>query len=400
MGRKKIAISRIEDERNRQVTFTKRKFGLMKKAYELSVLCDCEIAIIIFNNTNRLFQYASNDMDKVLLKYTEYNEPHESRTNKDIMDFLQKKDCKAPCHEEEAEEEDTNDGPGGPGAPFLNCQPQSLPPPLPPQHHQQHHQHHHQQQQQQQPNPPQLGASLEQHQHQQHQMQHQNHQHHHGGYTAGPMRPASLGPPAMSPYQQASPNRLSPHIGFPMHSHSGAPSPARSPVSRYGGQHTLAPPPHHPHAPLAPPPPPPQTPQTPHQLSPTSTPSATTPTTTSGGPAAAPAVGGLFWPAAVKPEVAAAAAFAPYHYPFAAASHFAGGGGGGGGGGSGFYQNAAGQNHFGGGGNNNGINGSIGSSGGDGGSSSSSSGGHLMGHSLMSAGGAEHREVVKRQRLV
>ncbi|KJH51680.1 SRF-type transcription factor [Dictyocaulus viviparus] len=38
------------------VTFTKRKFGLMKKAYELSVLCDCEIALIVFNSTNKLFQ--------------------------------------------------------------------------------------------------------------------------------------------------------------------------------------------------------------------------------------------------------------------------------------------------------------------------------------------------------
>ncbi|ETN72370.1 SRF-type transcription factor, partial [Necator americanus] len=37
------------------VTFTKRKFGLMKKAYELSVLCDCEIALIVFNSTNKLF---------------------------------------------------------------------------------------------------------------------------------------------------------------------------------------------------------------------------------------------------------------------------------------------------------------------------------------------------------
>lgn len=58
----------------------------MKKAYELSVLCDCEIALIIFNSANKLFQYASTDMDKVLLKYTEYNEPHESRTNKDIIE--------------------------------------------------------------------------------------------------------------------------------------------------------------------------------------------------------------------------------------------------------------------------------------------------------------------------
>ncbi|XP_036382259.1 myocyte enhancer factor 2cb isoform X7 [Megalops cyprinoides] len=99
MGRKKIQITRIMDERNRQVTFTKRKFGLMKKAYELSVLCDCEIALIIFNSTNKLFQYASTDMDKVLLKYTEYNEPHESRTNSDIVEALSKKEnkgCESP----------------------------------------------------------------------------------------------------------------------------------------------------------------------------------------------------------------------------------------------------------------------------------------------------------------
>lgn len=94
MGRKKIKILKITDERNKQVTFTKRKFGLMKKAYELSVLCDCEIALIIFNHSNKLFQYASTDMDRVLLKYTEYNEPHESRTNKDIIEMLRRKEIK------------------------------------------------------------------------------------------------------------------------------------------------------------------------------------------------------------------------------------------------------------------------------------------------------------------
>ncbi len=88
-----------------QVTFTKRKFGLMKKAYELSVLCDCEIALIIFNSSNKLFQYASTDMDRVLLKYTEYNEPHESRTNTDIIevrslnifDFIDSTDTRVTC---------------------------------------------------------------------------------------------------------------------------------------------------------------------------------------------------------------------------------------------------------------------------------------------------------------
>ena len=58
----------------------------MKKAYELSVLCDCEIALIISSSSNKLYQYASTDMDNILLKYTEYNEPHESLTNKNIID--------------------------------------------------------------------------------------------------------------------------------------------------------------------------------------------------------------------------------------------------------------------------------------------------------------------------
>uniref|UniRef100_A0A8C5K8C3 Myocyte enhancer factor 2B n=1 Tax=Jaculus jaculus TaxID=51337 RepID=A0A8C5K8C3_JACJA len=91
MGRKKIQISRILDQRNRQVTFTKRKFGLMKKAYELSVLCDCEVALIIFNSADRLFQYASSDMDRVLLRYTECGEPHESRTNADLLQALKRR---------------------------------------------------------------------------------------------------------------------------------------------------------------------------------------------------------------------------------------------------------------------------------------------------------------------
>lgn len=91
MGRKKIQIQKIRDERNRQVTFTKRKFGLTKKAFELSVLCDCDIAIIIFNSNNRLFQYASTDMDKILMKYTEYQQPHESQTNKEILELLNRK---------------------------------------------------------------------------------------------------------------------------------------------------------------------------------------------------------------------------------------------------------------------------------------------------------------------
>jgi hypothetical protein len=55
----------------KKVTFLKRKHGLMKKAYELSVLCDCEVALIIFTANNKLVQYGSTDIDKTLMKYTE-----------------------------------------------------------------------------------------------------------------------------------------------------------------------------------------------------------------------------------------------------------------------------------------------------------------------------------------
>jgi len=58
----------------------------MKKAYELSVLCDSEVAIIIFNKSNKLFQYASTNMDQVLLKYNEYGgDPCESVTNTNMI---------------------------------------------------------------------------------------------------------------------------------------------------------------------------------------------------------------------------------------------------------------------------------------------------------------------------
>uniref|UniRef100_A0A803P9L4 Uncharacterized protein n=1 Tax=Cannabis sativa TaxID=3483 RepID=A0A803P9L4_CANSA len=42
MGRGKIEIKRIENANSRQVTFSKRRAGLLKKAQELAILCDAE----------------------------------------------------------------------------------------------------------------------------------------------------------------------------------------------------------------------------------------------------------------------------------------------------------------------------------------------------------------------
>lgn len=59
MGRGKIDIKLIENLNNRQVTFSKRRAGLLKKAGELSVLCDSEVAVIIFSSTGKLFEFSS-----------------------------------------------------------------------------------------------------------------------------------------------------------------------------------------------------------------------------------------------------------------------------------------------------------------------------------------------------
>ncbi|KAL3641459.1 Agamous-like MADS-box protein agl11 [Castilleja foliolosa] len=61
MGRGKIEIKRIENNTNRQVTFCKRRNGLLKKAYELSILCEAEIALIVFSSRGRLYEFGSNN---------------------------------------------------------------------------------------------------------------------------------------------------------------------------------------------------------------------------------------------------------------------------------------------------------------------------------------------------
>ncbi|KAJ7294609.1 hypothetical protein O6H91_Y245200 [Diphasiastrum complanatum] len=70
MGRGKIEIKRIDNATSRQVTFSKRRNGLLKKARELSVLCDAEVAVIIFSSTGRLFEYTSSSMSTILERYS------------------------------------------------------------------------------------------------------------------------------------------------------------------------------------------------------------------------------------------------------------------------------------------------------------------------------------------
>jgi MADS-box transcription factor len=69
MGRGRVELKRIENKINRQVTFSKRRNGLLKKAYELSVLCDAEVGLIIFSSRGKLYEFGSAGMTKTLERY-------------------------------------------------------------------------------------------------------------------------------------------------------------------------------------------------------------------------------------------------------------------------------------------------------------------------------------------
>ncbi|KAL5078464.1 hypothetical protein RYX36_017448 [Vicia faba] len=80
MGRGKIEIKRIENTTNRQVTFCKRRNGLLKKAYELSVLCDAEVALIVFSSRGRLYEYSNNNIRSTIDRYKKACSDHSSTT--------------------------------------------------------------------------------------------------------------------------------------------------------------------------------------------------------------------------------------------------------------------------------------------------------------------------------
>lgn len=70
MGRGRVQLKRIENKINRQVTFSKRRTGLLKKAHEISVLCDADVALIVFSTRGKLFEYSTDSsMESILERY-------------------------------------------------------------------------------------------------------------------------------------------------------------------------------------------------------------------------------------------------------------------------------------------------------------------------------------------
>ncbi|XP_039134136.1 MADS-box protein SOC1-like [Dioscorea cayenensis subsp. rotundata] len=77
MGRGKTEMKRIENATSRQVTFSKRRNGLLKKAFELSVLCDAEVALVVFSPRGKLYEFASSSMQETINRYM----AHSKNTN-------------------------------------------------------------------------------------------------------------------------------------------------------------------------------------------------------------------------------------------------------------------------------------------------------------------------------
>ncbi|GLT38865.1 hypothetical protein SLA2020_130830 [Shorea laevis] len=74
MGRRKVEMKRIEDKSSRQVTFSKRRSGLIKKARELSILCDVDIAVVIFSSRGKPYEFSStNSLGSIFERYSSHN---------------------------------------------------------------------------------------------------------------------------------------------------------------------------------------------------------------------------------------------------------------------------------------------------------------------------------------
>ncbi|QSZ29425.1 hypothetical protein DSL72_003939 [Monilinia vaccinii-corymbosi] len=130
MGRRKIEIKAIKDDRNRSVTFLKRKGGLFKKAHELSVLCSVDVAVIIFGSNKKLYEYSSSDIGEIMTRYQYYGGANE---HKGPADYTGKG---------KGMDDDDDDDDGSPPSHHGSVEPPQMMPPQfqhPPYQHMRHH---------------------------------------------------------------------------------------------------------------------------------------------------------------------------------------------------------------------------------------------------------------------
>lgn len=69
MARRSVEIKKIEERSKRQVTFTKRRQGLFKKAGELHSKCNADVAIIAFSLAGNAYAFGDPSVSSVLDRY-------------------------------------------------------------------------------------------------------------------------------------------------------------------------------------------------------------------------------------------------------------------------------------------------------------------------------------------
>ena len=84
-GRQKIEMKKMSNESNLQVTFSRRRSGLFKKASELCTLCDAQIALVVFSPSEKVFSFGHPNIDTVIDRYL-YRVPPK---NNDLMEFIE-----------------------------------------------------------------------------------------------------------------------------------------------------------------------------------------------------------------------------------------------------------------------------------------------------------------------
>ncbi|GMI98352.1 SUPPRESSOR OF OVEREXPRESSION OF CO 1, AGAMOUS-like 20 [Hibiscus trionum] len=88
MVRGKTQMRRIENTTSRQVTFSKRRSGLLKKAFELSVLCDVEVALIIFSPRGKPYEFASSSMQETIERYRKHTKDNRTKPTAENNELL------------------------------------------------------------------------------------------------------------------------------------------------------------------------------------------------------------------------------------------------------------------------------------------------------------------------
>ncbi|KAI7900486.1 uncharacterized protein BX663DRAFT_517811 [Cokeromyces recurvatus] len=67
-GRRKIKIEYIEDKNRRHITFSKRKAGIMKKAYELSTLTGTQVLLLVVSETGLVYTFTTVKLQPIVTK--------------------------------------------------------------------------------------------------------------------------------------------------------------------------------------------------------------------------------------------------------------------------------------------------------------------------------------------